>query len=151
MKIVADTDMLSIFAKIRRLDILKKLFDEVLIPQAVSSELRKGEIDISGLNYCVVTLSREELHVLRKLDARLDKGERECFVIAKSRSLPLSSNETIVQTMCKKENIGYFSLPRLLNFAILKEVISREEAKQLVKLIEEEENTIIKNKEEIFK
>ena len=45
----------------------------------------------------------------------------------------------------------YLSLTDLLRFAILKNVITREEARKLIKLIEQEENTTIKNKEEIFK
>lgn len=45
MKIVADADILSIFAKIKRLDILDKLFKEIIIPPSVQFELLKGGID----------------------------------------------------------------------------------------------------------
>jgi predicted nucleic acid-binding protein len=151
MKVVADTDILSIFARIDRLDILKKLFDGIIIPPGVRSELIKGQINIRDIKPRVVRLTRDEVKSLKLSDAKLGRGERECFVLARSRGFPLTSNESIVHSICRKEQVAYFSLPRILRSAILNEVISREEAKQLVKLIEKEENTFIKDQEEIFK
>ncbi len=151
MRIVADTDILSIFGKINRLDILQKLFDQVIVPQSVQSELNKGGIDIKALNPAQTRLTKEELKALNKTDVRLGRGERECFVIAKNRGVPLASNEKIVHLLCKKESIGCFTLPRILRLAVLDGMVTREEAKQLVELIEQEENTVIKGKDEIFR
>ncbi len=151
MKIVADTDILSIFARIKRLDILSKMFDTVLISPSVRFELNRGGIDIRKLNHVFVTLQKDELKELGKAPSGLDRGERECYVVAKRRNLPLASNETLVSRLCKKENIGYLSLPRILRFAISENLITRYDAKRLVNEIENEEHTVIKNKEEIFK
>jgi predicted nucleic acid-binding protein len=151
MKFVADTDILSTFARIRRLDILKKISDGVLIPQAVKAELARGKIDVKYLDADFTALTKDELKDLKKTDNSLDRGERECFVIAKNRHLPLISNETIVHKLCNKEGIDYLTLPRILRFAITEGVITRQEAKKLVFLIEAEEHTVIKNKNEIFK
>jgi predicted nucleic acid-binding protein len=151
MKFVADTDILSTFARIHRLDILKKISDGVVIPQAVKAELARGRIDVRRLNPDFVTLTKDELKDLKKTDNSLDRGERECFVIARNRRLPLASNETIVHKSCKKESIDYLTLPRMLRFAITKGVITRQEARKLISVIEEEEHTMIKNKNEIFK
>ncbi len=151
MKIVCDTDILSTFARIRRLDIMRKLFDGIVITQSVTSELKRGRINLSGLHVHTVKLSQEELQALGKADSRLGKGERECFVVAKSRHLPIASNEKLVQAICAKEGVGYFSLTRILRHAIRKRVVSRQKAREIVRLIQIEENTIIKNKEEIFK
>jgi len=85
MRTVADTDVLSTFARIHRLDILKKLFEQIIITPSVKSELNKGKIEIRALNPIIARLTREELKELRKTDIRLDKGERECIVVAKSR------------------------------------------------------------------
>jgi predicted nucleic acid-binding protein len=151
MKFVADTDILSTFARIHRLDILKKISDSVVIPQAVKAELARGRIDVRRLNPDFVTLTKDELKDLKKTDNSLDRGERECFVIARNRRLPLTSNETIVHKLCKKEGIDYLTLPRMLRFAITEGVITRQEARKLISAIEEEEHTMIKNKNEIFK
>ncbi len=151
MKIVADTDILSTFARIHRFDILKKLFDQITVPQSVKSELREGKIDVKPLNLVLVKLTRDELKVLRSSSIRLGKGESECLVIAKSRNIPLASNDKTVHSLCKKEGIGYFTLPRILRLAISERVITREQAKEVVKLIEQEERTVIKDKDEIFR
>ncbi len=82
---------------------------------------------------------------------KLDKGEKECYVIAKNRNIPLASNEKIVHRLCKGDNMNYFSLPRILRLAIKDDVVTRNEARQLVNSIEKEEHTIIKNKDEIFR
>jgi len=102
------------------------------------------------LNPSFVRLAREELKALKAVDVRLGKGEKECFVIAKNRNLPLASNERIVQSLCRKEGIGCLTLSRIIRFAIMEKVITREGARRLVKIIEEEENTVIRNKDEIF-
>ncbi len=44
MRVVGDTDILSTFARIKRLDVLKKLFEEVVIPNSVKQELVQGKI-----------------------------------------------------------------------------------------------------------
>lgn len=151
MRFVADTDILSIFARIRRLDILKKISDDVVIPQAVKAELARGKIDVKYLDPDFVALTKDELKYLKKTDRSLDLGERECFVIARNRHIPLASNETIVHRLCRREGIDYITLPRILRFAITEGVISRQEARKLIDAIEGEEHTVIKNKNEIFK
>jgi len=151
MKVVLDTDILSTFARINRLDVLNRLFDKVIVPPSVISELRKAEIKFGSLDSEVARLTRNELLTLKGMDARLGRGERECLAIAKHRNFPLASNDRIVHSICEKEGVGYFDLPRLLRFAILKKVVAREEAMQLVNLIEHEERTVIVRKGEIFK
>ena len=151
MKIVADADILSIFAKIKRLDILDRLFKEIIIPLSVRSELMKGEINVRGIASTAVKLTRDELRNLRGAYPNIGRGERECLVISKSRGILLASNDRVVNSLCRTEGIEYFSLTDLLRFAILRKVITREEARELIKLIEREENTTIKNREEIFK
>ncbi|MEM3117597.1 MAG: hypothetical protein QXN83_01210 [Nitrososphaerales archaeon] len=150
MRVVADTDILSIFAKVERLDILKKLFDLVIAPSVIS-ELRSGRIDIRGLKPTVVKLTGEEIKGLKETSVKLGRGERECFVIARSRDMPLASNDKLVHSLCRKEGISYFTLPRILRFAISERVIARDEARQLVKMIEKGERTRIKDKDEIFR
>jgi predicted nucleic acid-binding protein len=151
MRFVADTDILSTFARIRRLDILKKISDGVVIPQAVKAELARGRINVGYLDPDFVTLAKDELKYLTKTDHSLDLGERECFVIARNRHLPLASNETIVHRLCRRDGIDYLTLPRILRFAIIEGVITRQEAKKLIDAIERKEHTVVKNKSEIFK
>jgi len=150
MRVVADTDILSTFARIRRLDILNELFDEVIVPPSVRSELAKGMIDTRSLKKTLAKLAKEEIKALKAVDVRLGRGEKECFVIAKNRGIPLATNDRIACLLCKREDIGFFTLPRILRLAVLERVVTREEARQLVKLIEQEERTVIKDRDGIF-
>jgi predicted nucleic acid-binding protein len=151
MRFVVDTDILSTFARIRRLDILKNISDGIVIPQAVKAELARGRIDVRYLDPDFVVLTKDELKYLKKTDHSLGLGERECFVIARNRRIPLASNETIVHRLCRRDGVDYLTLPRILRFAIIEDVITRQEAKKLINAIEKEEHTVIKNKNEIFK
>ena len=151
MKVVFDTDLLSTFARVDGLRILNLLFEKILVPQSVISEMKLANLKLSELNYESPKLSREELLTLRTIDARLGRGERECLSIAKHRKLPLASNDGLVHYVCKQQNVSYFTLPRLLRFAISRKAIEREKARELVALIERNERTTIKNQFEIFK
>ncbi len=44
MPVVSDASPLILLAKIRRLDLLKKLYSEVLIPKKVKEEVTKQEV-----------------------------------------------------------------------------------------------------------
>ena len=151
MKVVLDTDILSTFARVKRLDVLNRLFEKAILPASVMSELKRAEIRIGDLHSEVAKLTRDELLALKGMDVRLGRGERECLAIAEHRDFLMASNDRIVHSICEKEGVDYLNLPRLVRFAILKKVVSREEAKHLINLIEHEENTIIVGKDQIFK
>ena len=80
MKFVADTDILSTFARIHRLDILKKISESIVISQAVKAELARGKIDVRHLDPDFTILTKDELKDLKKTDNSLDRGERECLL-----------------------------------------------------------------------
>ena len=151
MKVVADTDMLSIFSRIGRLDILNELFAAIIVPPSVKVELGEGKIDLKKLEPEFAQLTTRELKDLKYVHSELDKREKECYVIAKNRNIPLANNEKIVHRLCKEDNMSYFSLPRILRLAIKDGIVTRNEARQLVNSIEKEEYTVIKNKDEIFR
>ena len=60
MKVVLDSDLLSTFARIKRFDILNALFDQIIVPQSVISELGRAEITTNGLKSEVAKLTRVE-------------------------------------------------------------------------------------------
>ncbi|MDE1831923.1 MAG: hypothetical protein KGI02_06065 [Thaumarchaeota archaeon] len=151
MKLVADTDILSIFSRIDRLDILNELFEAIIVSPSVKVELAEGKIDLKKLGPEFAQLTTGELKDLKYAHSELDKGEKECYIIAKNGNIPLASNEKIVHRLCREDNMNYFSLPRILRLAIKDGIVTRNEARQLVNSIEKEEHTVIKNKDEIFR
>lgn len=160
MKFVSDTDILSIFGKIDRLDILSRLSEKIVVPKTVNEELiRANEM---GFDFAekvmeiveVTDLSEKEFDEYNGLITKakhLHTGELECFVIAKSRDYVLLTNERKVQNLCKGYNIEYLNLPRILRLALKDGILDKKELLELIKEIEEKDRTIIKNKENILK
>ncbi len=151
MKAVFDADLLSTFSNISRLDILNDLFQDILVPPSVVLEMKNAQIKFSTSHTRNAKLTREELLSLRNMDPRLGRGERECLAIAGLRMMALASDDKIVHQMCKKENIDYLSLPRILRLAILSKVMDRKDVKDIVRMVERRERTVIRNQKEIFK
>lgn len=150
MRVVSDTDILSTFARIGRLDIMDELFEEIMLPPSVRSELANGRIDLKSLKPTLAKLTGEELKALKLADPRLGRGEKECLVVAKGRGILLASNDRVVCLLCRREDIEFLTLPMILRLSITEDVVTRQEARQLVKLIENEEHTVIRDKDSIF-
>jgi predicted nucleic acid-binding protein len=132
-------------------DILNALFEKVILPASVIAELGKANISVARLRHEVSKLSREELVSLTDIDPRLGKGESESFALARHRNLLLASNDKMVISLCKKEKVGYLTLPRILRLAVPRGAITRGEARRLLRQIEQEERTVIKDKDEVFR
>jgi len=106
MCLVFDTDILSTFGKIRRLDLLKKLFPNVrfFVPSSVYNELFKArERGYEFVDYIiesgileVTPLNAEELEFLSRLKEErrsLGFGELEGLSICKRREYILVTND----------------------------------------------------------
>ena len=89
MTIISDTTPIISLIKINRLDLLKKLFGEILIPEAVYRELTtnvtfKNEADIVKNSDFLKTSSVQNRKALEILQASsgLDDGESEAIILA---------------------------------------------------------------------
>ena len=88
MIVVSDTTPLISLLKIERLDLLEKLFGEVMIPQAVYNELTVDErfkleaIQIRQKDFIKVkTVNNSESASILKRATGLDQGESEAIVL----------------------------------------------------------------------
>ena len=94
MIVVADTSPVLSLARISRLEFLRVLYQEVLIPSAVYQELRAsssqppGQIDFDALKWLIVAtpMDRRRVDALRE---DLDLGEAEAIVLAMERRADL--------------------------------------------------------------
>lgn len=91
MIVISDTTPIISLLKINRLDLLKTLFDEVLIPEAVFNELttnsryeKESEI-VKNCDFLKVSKIEDEKSValLQKL-TNLDLGESEAIILAEN-------------------------------------------------------------------
>lgn len=90
MRVVCDTNIIIDFAKIRRLDLLKNIFKEVMIPVEVKEELlaeeksETGEDDIcKAIDEWIKVKSIYNMLALESLKAHIDKGEAASIILYK--------------------------------------------------------------------
>jgi predicted nucleic acid-binding protein len=92
--IVSDTSPLNYLSLIGRLELLPQLFDRVLLPPAVASEVRRGVTSNPALN-AVLTAAWVEIRPLAdsreadRLAHTLDRGEAEAIALSLELRLPL--------------------------------------------------------------
>ena len=86
MKVVCNTTPLILLSKIRRLDLLAQLYEQVLVPQAVLAELdEKPGPDVEVVHRLIDV---DQLRVedgppgVRHLPVELGRGEREAIALA---------------------------------------------------------------------
>ena len=106
MIVVSDTTPLISLLKISRLDLLEKLFGEVLIPSAVFNELKTDERfqleanQIRQEKFIVVkeVNNLESVSILKRATG-LDQGESEAIVEAKGRNVSSQMGLQIMGTI----------------------------------------------------
>lgn len=85
MHIVCDTSPITNLLQIGQLDILKTLFNEIIIPQSVYTELVNYENqkdELKSRSWIIVKAAQDKSEV-QSLEKELDTGEAEAIVLAK--------------------------------------------------------------------
>jgi uncharacterized protein len=92
-RIVCNSGPLIALGLLSRLDLLKSLFDEVLVPEAVQKEIEQGGIRSSGLeafrhaDWIRIVSLKEKRDVL--LESLLDSGEAAVISLAREQNAAL--------------------------------------------------------------
>lgn len=161
--VLVDTNILSTFAKIKRLELLFEIMnrEKVHISTYVLHELDMAEnvgyafvqiifdyIDKERIS--IISMSDEEVEVYLGLPESFGKGERESVAISRSRDFIFVTNETKVKNYCEKNCIDIVDLPTLLRRAWKTDVKKKETVKKIVEEIENKDNIIFKHRTMIF-
>lgn len=92
MIVVSNSTILIGLSRINKLDLLKKLFSKVYIPDAVFDELTKSEkvgaLDIKKASY-IERKSPKDIRAIALLLGNLDRGEAEVLVLSKELNADL--------------------------------------------------------------
>ena len=161
--VLVDTNILSTFAKIKRLELLFKIMDrgELYISTSVLHELDIAEkigydfvqiifdyIDKERIS--TLSMDDEESDLFLDLPDSFGRGERESVAISKSRDYIFVSNETRVKNYCDRNDIDFVDLPTLLRRAWKVGLKEKETVKKIVEKIENKDNIIFKDRSIIF-
>ncbi|MDY6788590.1 MAG: hypothetical protein SVV03_01370 [Candidatus Nanohaloarchaea archaeon] len=154
-----DTNILSTFAKIGRLDLLFNIFGEIEISANVFEEIEQAfELGyphastllklVKNKRISVISPDKSEIVIFSELPDSFGQGERDSIAIARERNKLLVSNDTSVVNYCNREEIDCVRLSTVLRYLWKKNILSKEEVK---KLIEDKDNVVISQQDEIFR
>lgn len=84
-KVVSNTTPILSLLKIDKLDLLKELYDEIIVPQAVFDEIEKGKhkafyIDLEKIEWINIQRIQDKKSLTYLID--IDKGEAETIILA---------------------------------------------------------------------
>jgi predicted nucleic acid-binding protein len=114
--VIADTDILSAFGKVGRLDLLRTLFQQLSIAPAVFHELlraeRLGFVWVASVKQTstVLTLTDDEQAAAERLLGlypQLGSGEIESFVLAQTRHLRCLTNDRQAKSIARTLNLSF--------------------------------------------
>jgi predicted nucleic acid-binding protein len=160
MDVVIDTDILSTFCKIDRLELLQRLFHKstIIVAPSVSKEIRQAVQ--SGLlhysppsSFSKVKLSPAERKLAKKIRAKrkLGQGDCECIAIARYRNCVLLTNDQPAEKEAESHSVEHMNLPLILRELWKTGIMPREKVIELVKEIETKDRMVIRDPSSILK
>lgn len=137
--IVADASPLIHLSKIGRLEILRKLYGTILIPNAVFDEVveqakgRPGASEVeTGIEKGWIKTVRVSVPGRVKAEGAVG-ADGEVIVLADSRRLPLLTNDRAVAAIAKTHGLTVAWLTGAIVEAVEKDVVSSEGARVLLR------------------
>lgn len=143
MIVISDTTPLISFLKIKRLDLLKTLFEIVQIPKSVFAELTENikyrdeaEIIKNSMFIHVIDDIDENYVSLLRRSAGLDLGESEAIYLADSKKADLLlMDEARGREVAIRMGIKIMGTIGILGLAYEVSLISKEEIKQAIDIL----------------
>ncbi|WP_207589882.1 hypothetical protein [Halomontanus rarus] len=152
--VVVDNNVLSSLAKIDRLDLLRRIFDDVATVPSVFDELHRDEVagyefvdridDIKGYRdgwLRVRSVSEADLELADEIvDSSLSFTDAECIAIAQRRDERLLTDDSHAGEMASQRGVEVWDLKLCLEAAIVTECIcSRSELDSVIEALREKD------------
>jgi predicted nucleic acid-binding protein len=152
--VVIDTDILSTFCKIGKLELLARLFHKstIIVCPAVHKEITRAESGgrlhyLPPPSFSRVTLTHAEQKMARGIwdKKRLGRGDCECIAVAQQRKCVLLTNDRRAQRAAGSLSISYMSLQLVLRELYVTGISSRIQIRELINQIETKDNVQFKD------
>ena len=133
--IVSDTNSLIALDKLESLGLLATIFDSVLLPLAVLSELEvgsphiKAKLEVAG---CFEFIHLGDSEQLASLRIMLDLGEAEAITLAIERKLPILIDERKGRSIAKQLNLTVTGFAGVLILAVKKNALKPDKAQEML-------------------
>ncbi len=131
MIIVSDASPIIFFCKIRKLELLSKLYEKIIIPEEVFEEITKKapEDEKAYLDSWKSLFSVEEGTSSNK---DISKGEEAAIKLAKQKKLMLIVDDHVARMHAEIEGVRYIGTLGLLLLCIKKKHISKGEFREML-------------------
>ncbi|MCU0445278.1 MAG: DUF3368 domain-containing protein [Microscillaceae bacterium] len=112
LKVISNTTPIITFLGWKRLDILQKLYQQIIIPTGVLEEIETGKAkdfytDLKQLDWIVIQQVKNT-QALNILETELDKGEAEVIILAQEIKADLVIlDERLARNYASIKNISY--------------------------------------------
>ena len=152
---IFDTDILSMFGKIGRADLLRKLFPEtdLLITFEVYNELLIAKEvgynfvdDIINQRFKVIHLDSDltlEYEQMKEKLIGIHAGELTSILLCKKEGIDFTTNDKKTKIYCKEIGVEWLDIIDLLRLCYLKCLLDRNEIETLISEIEINDRTRI--------
>ncbi len=135
---ISNSSPLIFLAKINRLDIMKKLFNKIIIPTEVKEEiLMKDSLDSKIISRAIeeewINISPQQ----KSLDLNLGKGENAAISLAKEKNDSLMIDDSQGVKAAASLNIKTIRTTTIILMALKKKIITKKEAINLINKIVE--------------
>lgn len=133
--IVSDTTSLIVLEGLNALALVCKIFESILIPQAVFNELVAGSPDFAKklqASPCIELIQLASSDQLENLLLILDQGEAEAITLALEQQLPILIDERKGRLIAQQKGLVVTGFLGLLLLMIQRNVLTEQEAKQLL-------------------
>ena len=133
MIIVSDSGPIISFARAGRLDLLKQVTTELIIPDAVFEEIVVSGDDKPGAEEVkqglwIKRATLQDRSLLENMPSKLSRGESEAIVLAKELGAYLLVDELEARKEASRLGINYFGSLRIIKEAKDRGVISKAKA-----------------------
>lgn len=154
MDVIIDTDILSTFCKIGKLELLQRLFRRsiIIIAPSVYKEIR--EAVQSGLlsysppaRFSRIKLEPAERRLAKEIHERrrFGQGDCECIAIARQRKCLLLTNDQQAQREADLLSVEYINLLLILRELWKTGMMTRDQVIGLAREIEDKDKIVIKD------
>ena len=133
MIVISDTSPITALLTINQIEILEKIYKQVIIPEAVYNELLVEHIDIPEFIKIDKVMDRHKVELLLN---EIDLGEAESIVLAKEKNADLVLiDEQIGRKIAEREGLQIIGLIGVILIAKKKRYI--DSIRQIISLLEE--------------
>jgi len=161
-KMIFDTDILSIFGKISKISLLKKIFQDsdVIITFEVYNELLKAKDagydfvdDILEQGFKVIQLDQDLILEFKQNKDKLRNihyGELASILLCKKLNMDFATNDKKAKRFCEENKVVWYDIVDILRLCFLKHIMDERELRDVIRDIEIRDRTYISKKERVF-